>query len=58
MWWPGVLIAREAGATVLGRDGVELPAVPSAADNGLMAAAPGIANAVLNAWRNNTQEGS
>ena len=54
----GVLIAREAGATVLGRDGVELPAVPSAADNGLMAAAPGIANAVLNAWRNNTQEGS
>jgi len=47
----GVLIAREAGATVLGRDGQELPAVPSAADDGLLAAAPGIADTVLKAWR-------
>lgn len=47
----GVLIAREAGATVLGTDGGELPAVPSAADGGLLVAAPGIANELWRAWR-------
>lgn len=47
----GVLIAREAGVRTLGRDGGDLPAVPSAADHGLLAATPGIADAVLSAWQ-------
>jgi fructose-1,6-bisphosphatase/inositol monophosphatase family enzyme len=46
-----VLIAREAGARVLGADGADLALVPSSADGGLLAAAPGIAAAVHAAWR-------
>jgi fructose-1,6-bisphosphatase/inositol monophosphatase family enzyme len=48
----GVLIAREAGVRTLGRDGAELPAVPGAGDHGLLAATPGIADAILAAWQN------
>jgi fructose-1,6-bisphosphatase/inositol monophosphatase family enzyme len=47
----GVLIAREAGAAVLGADGRDLPAVPSSADGGLLVAAPGIADELWRAWR-------
>lgn len=47
----GVLIAREAGARVLGRDGGEAPAVPGADDGGVLVAAPGVAGAAWQAWQ-------
>lgn len=46
----GVLIAGEAGARVLGRDGNELTAIPTANDGGLLVAAPGVADAAWRAW--------
>jgi fructose-1,6-bisphosphatase/inositol monophosphatase family enzyme len=47
----GVLIAREAGARVLGRDGHDAPVLPGSGDGGLLAAGPGVAEAVWHAWR-------
>lgn len=47
----GVLIAREAGARVLGRDGGDAPAVPGAEDGGLLVAAPGVAGDAWRAWQ-------
>lgn len=47
----GVLIAREAGARVLGRDGDAAPALPSYADGGLLAACPAVADIVWRAWQ-------
>jgi fructose-1,6-bisphosphatase/inositol monophosphatase family enzyme len=46
----GVLIAHEAGARVLGSDGRNTT-LPTAGDGGLLAAAPGVADAVLRAWQ-------
>lgn len=45
-----VLIAREAGAVVLGRDGQPAPLVPGKHDNGVMVSSPGIATEVWKAW--------
>ncbi|MGI9093202.1 MAG: inositol monophosphatase family protein [Mycobacteriales bacterium] len=45
-----VLIARESGATVLGRDGHPLPAIPEAGDGGLLVSAPSIAEPLWRAW--------
>ncbi len=47
----GVLIAREAGARVLGRDGNTAPAMPGALDKGLLAACPEVAEMVWRAWQ-------
>jgi len=47
----GVLIAREAGALVLSRDGHAAPAMPGAVDKGLLAACPAVAEVVWRAWQ-------
>jgi fructose-1,6-bisphosphatase/inositol monophosphatase family enzyme len=46
----GVLIAQEAGARLMGRDGEALPAVPDDAVPGLLAAGPAVAEQVHRTW--------
>ncbi len=46
----GVLLAQEAGARVMGRDGGGIPTLPGASDPGLLAAGPGVAEDVWRAW--------
>lgn len=53
----GVLIAAEAGATVLGRHGGPAPALPGPSDGGLLAACPAVAEAAWRAWRGPIAQG-
>lgn len=45
-----VIVAREAGASLLARDGSAAPAIPSNRDAGLLVAAPGVEEPLWRAW--------
>jgi len=53
----GVIIAKEAGARVIGRDGNDAPPLPSVADGGLLAAGPGVIDVIWQAWQKGSSTG-